>query len=96
MRGAYDFKPMGTPIEIGDWEKIPLGHWARSEGGSVFLCCPECGLPSRLPHAVSAEGKVSPSVVCPYTKKEHHDPPCTMHLEPVTLMGWTFGAKGLN
>lgn len=94
--GGYEFKWLGRLLEPGEWTSLPIGHWALSDGGSIFLCCPECGMVSRMPHEVHDSGGVSPSVVCPYNKKELRDPPCTMHLQPVILLGWTGGYKPKN
>lgn len=49
----------------------------------VTLCCPGCGLPASLNHAIDAQGNITPSLVCPYN-------PCTFH-EFGKLDNWTHG-----
>ena len=69
------------------WERVDQD----GEGFEVVtLICPKCGKRSTLwspiaGHAISEEGMVSPSVVCPFE-------PCTYH-EIVQRDGWTFGAR---
>lgn len=89
MTGAYDFKRWR-----GDWWVTPKGCWSTSATAladwktrSAFLACPLCGEIGGLPHAVDADGLVSPSVVCPNVPK------CQMHLMPVRLLEWDLGVK---
>jgi hypothetical protein len=89
MTGAYDFKRW-----TGNWWETPRGHWATTKTAttdwkarSAFLTCPLCGEVAGLPHAVTADGRVTPSVVCP------NGPKCPMHLSPVRLLEWDLGVK---
>jgi hypothetical protein len=56
----------------------------------IFLCCPLCKAVATLVHDVDAQGNVSHpegnSLKCPY-------PPCEMHVNPVRLIGWTYGVR---
>lgn len=95
MTGPYTFKRWDGRLEPGEWFLLPRGHWTRVEEtvpgrSNVFVCCPVCGLVAGLPHAIDAAGVVSPSLQCPY---DHEGARCPMHLMPVTLEGWTHGAR---
>jgi hypothetical protein len=50
----------------------------------VSIKCPLCGRGMSVPHAIAADGTLTPSVVCPYEY-------CTWH-EYVRLGGWTIFA----
>ena len=46
------------------------------------VSCPECGITASLSrHTIAADGKVTPSLVCPYGGCSFHD--------HVVLEGWT-------
>lgn len=62
----------------------PIGRqsWRRDKDGrGVWLCCPNCGTPSKLDagHIILEDGRVIPAVVCPAI--------CGFH-ESITLAGW--------
>jgi hypothetical protein len=94
MTGAYTFKRWDPGTLPWSFDQLPRGHWTRAPRDvahpdyirSLFLSCPVCGQTAGLPHEVSAEGVVTPSVACPYQ-------PCPMHLQPVYLENWSDGAK---
>lgn len=46
----------------------------------AWVHCPRCDRRSALDHDIGADGKVSPSLVCPYDDCDFHD--------YVTLEGW--------
>ena len=90
MTGAFAFKRWR-----GEWGETPKGHWSSTASEqpidwkvrSVFLACPLCGEVGGLPHAIDAEGRATPSVVCP------NGPGCPMHLDPIRLLEWDLGVK---
>ena len=95
MTGPYTFKRWDGDLGPGEWFRLPPGHWTQTSSipgrTNVFVCCPVCHLVAGLPHAIDAAGVVSPSLQCPYTGDGGKL--CSMHLMPVTLEGWTYGAR---
>lgn len=96
MTGPYTFKRFDVTDTLDHWD-TPAGHWHGwrgkeiARGGEidrlfVVICCPVCKKLGNLRHAVSAKGRVTPSVGCPHK-------PCPMHLIPVDLEGWDFGDR---
>lgn len=71
---------MRAEIDNGD-PAVCRGRWAKAgnKPSTVFLSCRDCGAVGRLDatHAIQADGKVEPSVVCG----------CGWH-KFVTLIGW--------
>lgn len=66
-----------------EWRPLAgLGWWFWK--GLVMLQCPN-GHCCHLPHAIAADGTVTPSAVCPVTG-------CGFH-EHLKLDGWDLGAK---
>lgn len=96
MTGPYTFKRFAIIDTLDQWN-TPPGHWCawrgveKAPGGDiprvfVIIRCPECKQVGHLPHAIDAEGRVTPSVVCPHEG-------CAFHTMPVTLEGWDFGVR---
>lgn len=66
----------------GTWKPLKL-----AEGGhSATVSCPKCGNVSTLEgHAITADGQVEPSVVCPWLVMECRE--CDWH-DTIRLAGW--------
>lgn len=48
------------------------GRW-KAWGKSVMVSCPECGQMATLQHDIDSDGKVTPSLECPYQGCAFHD-----------------------
>ncbi len=61
----------------------PRGSWWRASLSPIVvsLKCPSCGRSMCIPHAIAADGTVTPSVICPYEN-------CGWHVF-VRLGGWS-------
>jgi hypothetical protein len=68
-----------------DDELASPGRWQLMADGSATITCPKCGsFGSLAGHSIAADGKVTPSLVCPW-------PPCTFH-DWGRLNGWPGGS----
>jgi len=70
------------------WYETVKGHWfsvpahVDNRPNAAIISCPECGGVFCIGHVhnINGEGRVTPSVVCPFT-------PCPFH-QYVILEGW--------
>ena len=95
-KGAGQAPPAYRPIRsiipiprfIGEGDPPPF-HWKACHPSTIKrfkaeMCCPEGHGLVLKGHSIAADGRVSPSIVCP-------NPTCSFH-EFVSLSDWEFGA----
>ena len=68
-------------VQGGGWHHVmrqEIGETKPRPRPTVY--CPKCGREGSLDHEIDAEGRVTPSVVCPHEGCDFHD--------NVQLLGW--------
>lgn len=80
----YEFQKresMRSGVLGGWWWRDPNEQKMDDRPYTVVICCPKCCRSGALDHTIHPDGRVEPSVVCPF-------PPCAFH-EYVRLVDWT-------
>lgn len=69
--------PHDNDLKPGTWK----GGLKYDDTRTALFCCPNGHVGTLTTHRIASDGKVTPSVVCPYEG-------CNFH-EYITLEGWT-------